>query len=159
MKSRNKVIDAFAIQYWVSPSCFTGSMSPGAEPKGDTMWEKKACCLLRTAIFFFKKKNFHHAFGLCYITPSLGRGDTFTLFGSCCMHLWYMMKKISIDREKQTKHYGNVHTYIGKSDSNKNKTRWWHDIIYFIVKSKRKKLQDRGCTSFVDNSMQIPKPT
>ena len=35
IKSRNKVINAFGIQYWVSPSCMTGFMNPSAELKGD----------------------------------------------------------------------------------------------------------------------------
>ena len=37
MKSRNKVINAFGNQYWVSLSWITGFMSPGAEPEGNTM--------------------------------------------------------------------------------------------------------------------------
>ena len=47
-----------------------------------------------------------------------------------------------------------------KSDSNKifPQTQKWYGIIYSNIKSKRQKLQDRGCASFVDNSMQIPKP-
>ena len=74
MKSRHKVINAFGIQYWVSPSCMTGFMSPGAELKGDIMWEKKACCLARTAIFFLKRKKIWPCFltALHYTFPRKG---------------------------------------------------------------------------------------
>ena len=37
VKSRYKAMNAFGIQYWVSPSCINDSMSLDAKPKGYTM--------------------------------------------------------------------------------------------------------------------------
>ena len=39
------------------------------------------------------------------------------------------------------------------------KIRKWYDILRSNVKSKWQKLRHRGCANFVENSMQIRKPT